>query len=729
VSEAPGLAASLAWMTALVMLPGWAAVVMLRPETSDPWLRAGVAAGLGVALAPLSALWLDSLGVSQGRGSHLAVIAASAVVIAASAIPRRGGDGRLPFRAQVDRPADRPATRDLDRLAAVAMLCVVVAVLAARVHAVRDVTVPMWGDSVHHATIVRLFAIHSGLPSDWLPLAPLSPLTYHFGLHALTAAVADLSGAPAHTALIAVGQGLMVLQALTAYALAAGLTGRPWAGIAAAVAAGGLGTMPGYYVNWGRYTQLAGQVVLPVACLLVAQGPGGSGRSPDAVPRPRGRPNVIRSTAAAAWAVAGLALTHYLVVLFLVPFAILWWPVGAARRMRSGLREGTSDGDRAARAAAGDGARDWGSSRASRRALAEQALAMAAVAAAAVLLAAPWIPRFAAGRMAAHAAALASTRLADSSVWGVADPGWVWSSLGLLVGWPLLGAAALAAVWCLYRQHAVGLVGLAWSAALVAAAHPGVFGLQVTGLLKDFTVLIGLYVPLSLVLGAAVGDVFGLVLDGGGRASHEAPARGVRGTVAAGLAVATVLAGAWAAWSDRDPVEADSAYATAADVTALEWIAAETPRDARFLVSAHPAFGDTVYVGDDGGWWIPVIAGRATTLPPVTYGLERSIEPGWRPAVNALNESWLADLDAPETRAALEAEGVGWAYVGPRARGLTVEDLVASPHWDEVYGRDGAHVFRATWVTGAASGGRSERESGAGQGPGRPDQPGGEADG
>ncbi len=153
----------------------------------------------------------------------------------------------------------------------------------------------------------------------------------------------------------------MVLQALTLYALAAGLTGRPWAGVGAALAAAGLGPMPAYYLNWGRYTQLAGQVLLPAAgldCLAVT------------APLPASSGELWRGLAArrlgAASLVAGLALTHYLVTVF---FALLGAGVGAG-----GPGAGPADG----------GGRATGGAGASGR-RAARGLCRAAV---------PWAPRF-----------------------------------------------------------------------------------------------------------------------------------------------------------------------------------------------------------------------------------------------------------------------------------------------------------------------------------------------
>ncbi|MBI2939035.1 MAG: hypothetical protein HYY04_01250 [Chloroflexi bacterium] len=57
---------------------------------------------------------------------------------------------------------------------------------------------------------------------------------------------------------------------------------------------------------------------------------------------------------------------------------------------------------------------------------------------------------------------------------------------------------------------------------------------------------------------------------------------------------------------------------TRSDVAALEWIRDHVPGDSRFLVNALSWQGD-LYAGADGGFWIPVIARREVTTPPLVY--------------------------------------------------------------------------------------------------------------
>lgn len=642
-----------------VIVPGGAsgAPRAAAPGMDDPWVRLGLAAGIGLALQPLVYLWARTLGVPVGATTWWAVLAACAAGLGWRAWRRRS-DRRTERAADEPRQADpsrsRPGPAVVGPTASapgwpeprwphLALAAILALTLAARWWAARDLRVPLWGDSVHHTMIVDLFRSQGGLPESWLPFAPLSTFSYHFGLHAGVASLAALAALPAEVALIVAGQTLMVLQVLTAYALAAGLSGRPWAGVGAALAAAGLSTMPGFYVNWGRYTQLAGQVILPAAALAALGAAAGGGWR-----RPLDRAGLL-----AAIVVAGLALTHYLVTALFVLLALAWLAVGCGRWDRAGAL---------ARGAA--------------------AARLAAVAAVAFGLALPWLPRVLAGPLGAAAVALSTSRVANPDVYGVVSPWVVWQpdAVGRNVGWPLVAATALALAWALARRDRLAAVGVAWAGAMLLAAYPGLLGLPVTGVIKDFTVAIMLYLPCGLIVGGALGD---------------AAARGGHGrAIPAALTAAVVLAAAACAWRQRAVVAPDNRLVMPADERAIAWVRDHTPPDAVFLVSSFSAFADSVQAGEDAGWWLPLLAApRRTTLPPINYGIERSVDPGFREGVNALARLWSADLDAPATRAALAAAGVTHAYVGVKARQLDGDALAASPYWRPVYDAEGVRVF------------------------------------
>ncbi len=621
----------------LMSLPGLALTTVAGLRPGDLGVRLGLAVGVSLALQPLAYLWADALGLRLGPAWWWSVLAVSAVVVALAAVRH--------LRARPPWPRPRPAHW--------ALAAVLLASLGARWWVARDLTVPLWGDSFQHSLIVRLFLEQGGLPQGWRPYADLSTFTYHFGLHGTVASLAWLSGLPAQRALLVAGQGLMVAQALTLYALAAGLTAWPWAGVGAALAAAGLGPMPGYYLNWGRYTQLAGQVILPAAALATASAPVAEAGS---------RRLAGRALLLAAFTVAGLALTHYLVTAFFAAWAAAWVLVGGPARPAANPA-----------ATAGPAV----------PAFAGRVRRVAVVAGLAVLVALPWLPRFLAGVLDDVAVHLATTRVANPDVFGIVAPTAVWGSAAALdqhVGLLLAAVAALAAAYGLARRSRLTWLGLVWAALLVLCAYPGLVGLPVSGLVKDFTVAIGLYLPFGLVIGGALGALVAAL-------STRRP--GAEPAVAAIVAVAVVAL----ALARREVVDRQFALVTPADEAAMAWIRAHTAPAAVFLVSSFDAFGDTVQAGDDAGWWLPVLTGRRTTVPPITVGLERSFDPGYREGLNRLAADCRLSLDGPACRAGLDALGVTHAYVGPTGRALPRAALAASARWRPVFDAAGVQVY------------------------------------
>ena len=191
------------------------------------------------------------------------------------------------------------------------MLGVAGLVFAVRLLVVRTLDAPMWGDSYHHTMIAQLMVDHGGLFDSWEPYAALQTFTNHFGFHAVVAAFSWLSGFETVQAVIWVGQVLNGLAVVALYPLAVRVSGNRWAGVGAVLIAGLLSSMPMFYVNWGRYTQLAGQAILPAAVLVTWSLLEALRRDWQLI--------------VLGWiAVGGLALTHYRVLIFYVVFVLAW---------------------------------------------------------------------------------------------------------------------------------------------------------------------------------------------------------------------------------------------------------------------------------------------------------------------------------------------------------------------------------------------------------------------
>jgi hypothetical protein len=251
--------------------------------------------------------------------------------------------------------------------------------------------------------------------------------------------------------------------------------------------------------------------------------------------------------------------------------------------------------------------------------------------------------------------------------------------------WLVAGLALAAGLW--QRERRVALVGL-WSFLVVLAANPQWLRLPGQGILANFTVIVLAYLPLAVLAGAVL-------------AWLAARAPRIAG---AGLLVVVFVLGAWGARQRlADVAPSQFALVTWPDVRAAQWLQANTPSGARFLVNSFFAYGGTVAVGADGGWWLPMLAGRPTMLPPINYVFEQGNRPNYRQWINALpraiGDHGIADAGVAQL---LADRDISYVYLGqlrgqvnnPGVPPLDAGTLLASPAFQLVYHQDRVFIFR-----------------------------------
>jgi hypothetical protein len=156
----------------------------------------------------------------------------------------------------------------------------------------------------------------------------------------------------------------------------------------------------------------------------------------------------------------------------------------------------------------------------------------------------------------------------------------------------------------------------------------------------------------------------------------------------------------WALGWQASIAEPQFQLLTRADETAMAWIRQETPPDAAFFVNSFPAYGNTLFAGSDGGWWLSFLTGRQSSLPPLTYGSEAAEDPDFRQDVFRFNSSMREALlrDPNEAAVALKAAGYRYLYNGaaanPNDEPITQADLSRFPAYELVYDQDGVQIWR-----------------------------------
>ncbi|GAB4483867.1 MAG: hypothetical protein Kow0088_27180 [Anaerolineales bacterium] len=504
------------------------------------------------------------------------------------------------------------------------LLFILASLLIVRFWSIRSLPLPMWGDSVHHTLIAQLLIDNGGLFDSWQPYAEMQSLTYHFGFHATVAAFALLTGLEAAKATLIVGQFLNVFAVFSLSVLAWKISnGNRWATVASWVLAGFVFFMPMYYTNWGRYTQLCGQVLLPVVVFLlwelIESGERDSTKGNTRGIRGFLKQRPWRKILLVAITTSGLALIHYRVFLFMlgsIPVLVVYtfsrqhW-----RNQIVNLGLGGMFG---------------------------------------FLLYLPWFLHVYGGKL-----FRGFIRGITTSPAAMSDYTREYNAIGYLSGYlplPVWVILFLCIAWSLWRRDKKVLFVVAWWLVVVLMANPHWVGLPGAGLLSNFAVFIAMYIPASLIIGVSLTWLI-------------EPLQKRSPIIANILAIlAVVLTISLTARNRINDIQPEPhAMATRQDIKAMEWISNNTPEDARILVNSFFAYGGSTIVGSDGGWWIPYFTRRKISVPPMPYTSEKGPFPDYVQYVNSLRqmieEKGYTD---PEVVAELKARGYQYAYIGEK---------------------------------------------------------------
>lgn len=641
-ARAAGFAARLGWLL-LALLAG--ALIYALPglgllRLAWPGARAlswgeqlGLGIGLSMALLPLWLVWTQLIGLRLGPwNAYLPIL----LGLAAMTWTLRGL--RLPAWRR-PRLAELPWF-DLGLVAVIGLI------VMPRLIAVGSLEAPSWGDAYQHTMITQLILEHGGLFDSWQPYVPYITLTVQFGFSGLAAALAWVLGVGSVEATILAGQLLNASAVIALYPLALRFSGgRRWAGLVALLVAGLISPLPGFYVNWGRYAQLSGQVVLPVAIWLTW-----------ALLEARGRP--WRQVGLVGLSVAGMALCYYRMAFFYAVFVLvllLCWALPSWRWRWAEWRPA--------------------------------ALWLALAGALTGLLFLPWAIHVSQSQL---SATMAVSVQQTPPLWYVINDYQAWRDLPTHVPIPLLVVSAAALLWALIRrQWAVLGLGL-WS--LITASYVAGSLIRLPGaiLMQSFALIIALYIPVALLGGWLWAELADLVR------------RWPRASGAVAALLFLGLAG-WGGLQQLRIIDPSFMLVTRADMRAMRWIAAETPADAQFLVHGYPVWNGLSAVGADAGWWLPLLAGRSNTMPP-QYALsnEAPTPPDYTVRLIQFYEQLQASPPPSPTGLRLLCDwgithvynGQGQGLVGFGADQLFApEELRASPYFRQDYREDRVTVF------------------------------------
>lgn len=579
-------------MVVLCVAPGWA-LLALRPAALLGWTPLQqwcLAVGLSLAFWPVLFYVARALAPAQTLGPIKLILI---LTVCAGLIVWRLASHWTTW----------PRLDVRDWLA----LAVFAATLFTRLWIIRDRPYPAWTDSLHHVLLTELTASAGRLPTTLEPFFPVPLGQYHLGLYALSGSVQMLTGLPAHTALLATAQTLNSLCGLGVY-LALGRRVGHWGALIGTVIVGLISFQPAWYVNWGRFTQLAGQTLLLIAWITTWE-------ALQTFTKQRER---LWWTGTAALLNGAVFLLHFRVAAFYLPLLALTAAVDAwnLRRRQTLLMS-------------------YG--------LGLVAVGLASLAT--VLLAASEALRLYFTAATQSMSASPETRRSLEMYYTMP-----WSAYFDLAARPWLWAlSGLSAIWGMWRKSAFSLLSSLWIVALLALGHAFMLGIPMLNVTNLGAVLIMLYLPMGLLIGAAAEELYRAL----------SPNLALFRLLMAGTFVAASITG----HARATEIEAYRYFVTAADVAAMDWIRANTPADS--IVAINTVFWlPTFPHGIDAGYWIPYFTGRKTTASTMLFPQASAEHVEWVLAASHAVRRLPQDPTALDD---LRRLGVDYLYVGATA--------------------------------------------------------------
>jgi len=488
--------------------------------------------------------------------------------------------------------------------------------------ALRDSVVGPGSDSYHHTLITQMIVDRGMLPDDYQPYAPLVTFTYHFGFHGLAAAISWLTGVAPAVVVPVLAQFLAAASALSVAFLAQAITGRRSAAAAGALITGLVSVFPAYFINWGRYTQLAGLVLLPIFLGLVVEWV-----------RDKREWSLVPYLGVLA---AGIALTHYRVALMTISGVVVL--LGADALMHK-VR--------------------W-------RELKGVAARLTVAALITCGLIAPWLAYLLSVRQQGYAIDTGTVGGGFFALERLGPYVLSYPTNAAVIG---MTVAALLVGWWL-RERAVIAMSL-WAAAMLFLSTPRFAGV----FMDTISVVLSLFIPAGVLIGCLSVMLMRF--------------KPVRWIVVLGM---TGL-GVWGGFTISSIVEPGAAYVASDDMPAIEWIRANVPASARFMVNTfHWDYLPQYVIGSDAGYWLPLLAGRMTVTAPMVYASERSNVPDFVERLSALDRL-NGRLTSSEALDLLRREGITHVYIGQRGGKIDASELQKSEFFRLEYTNGSVFIF------------------------------------
>ncbi len=535
----------------------------------------------------------------------------------------------------------------LDRLEWAAVAVLVLTLLSrfwfANVH-----PFPAWSDSLHHTLLTDLTAVNGRLPHTLEPYFPNRLGMYHLGLYALSGTAQMLTSAPAYSALLWTAQFLNGLCGLGIYFVLDRYAGRTGAIVGLAVA-GLFSAHPALWANWGRFTQLASLIVLPISWTIFLD------TLLPQVSKPTARPHPSHST----WMLLFATITTVAVFFYHFRVAVFYILLIGITLVWILLKDST---------------------RPQRITIIKYGVIIGGVS---LFLILPVLWDAATVFFAKRAVTVvpANTELQQQSrqsyyVFPLESIPYLAAPIWLLT---LTGLAGLLGI---IKRSPIIIINFLWVLLLIGLGNLYLLNIPALNITNLGAILIMLYLPISIIIGTGI--ELGL---------KWLPEQWSPRATAVFIPI-MLLACLPAAWNKANLVEPYRHFVTEDDIAAMAWINDNIPTDATFAINTYfwlPAFAH----GTDAGYWIPYFTHRhIVTSAMLTDGLSADFRQQIL-AQSQAAEALATDVTAVTT---LYDMGVQYIYIGAHGDfsgpGLQLTQLMQSDRVKLLYQHGGAAILQ-----------------------------------
>jgi hypothetical protein len=621
----------------MLLLPGRLVLDILPDRHKFDWgEKVAISLGISIALIPVILLWTTLINFSWRREFVIALYIFLTLFYT--------WNRRHAIRGFVASPKIRV---EKNMIVSLSLLAIFILTLFTRFAMVRDMAAPAWVDSVHHAMITNIIISDIGkFPQSYLPFIEIESATYHPGFHSMAAVVHWLTNLEIQDSLLIFGQVLNAFSIFAVYLLSKALTKSQFAALIAAIVTGLITPMPAYYTSWGRYTQLAGLLILPVAFTLVIYSINKFFKISNLPHKPDSTRQMAWLLTVTAILVSGLFLTHYRVTAYLVILVLAFLLIKVGRDI---IRRDRNQPYKL-----------W---------IGFLLLLSALI----ILLTLPWWPEALSN--------LIIPRITQGTNITVPFDDFSWFYLTTALGTWAIITAGLGFVLGIIQKKGFVIVLLLWITFLFLLANLGALSIPGGELINNTSVTIMLFIPISILTGYLIAWVIKTI-----NSWLQKPWKYIFQVSAAISGILIMLLGVQSILPILNPI---TMQFREADLPAIHWIEKNIPENEIILINPFN-WGYGMYAGNDGGYWISPLADHITMPPPVLYGLNPEIG---AQIVEASKQVIAKSDDIDALHTYLLEQGIRYVYVGARGGALSPRDMNNSPLFSTLYNNEGTWVF------------------------------------